>query len=319
MNAAIKTMISLLLCLCVAAVFLTGCSKQENQGEEIQNYSELTQTESFPVRMELDEEYIIQTKPRRLVVLSADLVQALEDIGAASLISGVSADAPKDAAVSGAKVCGTALDADIEQIVQANPDWVLVSSQMRKSQKEELKSQNIEVITFSRPNDLEEIQERYRQLFTLCYGLDGNKKAEDFLKNYREKLDAILKPAAEYARLGQSKSAIYLAKPDYTMATGETFEGRLLSQMGLRNIGDFGSRWNYPEEELEQLDPDIIFYDETLSPESISQSEIYANSQAVRSNALVAVDFSAVRLQGMPMLEEISKMAQAAYPQAYGK
>lgn len=319
MNAAIKTMISLLLCLCVAAVFLTGCSKQENQGEEIQNYSELTQTESFPVKMELDEEYIIQTKPRRLVVLSADLVQALEDIGAASLISGVSADAPKDAAVSGAKVCGTALDADIEQIVQANPDWVLVSSQMRKSQKEELKSQNIEVITFSRPNDLEEIQERYRQLFTLCYGLDGNKKAEDFLKNYREKLDAILKPAAEYARLGQSKSAIYLAKPDYTMATGETFEGRLLSQMGLRNIGDFGSRWNYPEEELEQLDPDIIFYDETLSPESISQSEIYANSQAVRSNALVAVDFSAVRLQGMPMLEEISKMAQTAYPQAYGK
>lgn len=319
MNAAIKTMISLLLCLCVAAVFLTGCSKQENQGEEIQNYSELTQTESFPVKMELDEEYIIQTKPRRLVVLSADLVQALEDIGAASLISGVSADAPKDAAVSGAKVCGTALDADIEQIVQANPDWVLVSSQMRKSQKEELKSQNIEVITFSRPNDLEEIQERYRQLFTLCYGLDGNKKAEDFLKNYREKLDAILKPAAEYARLGQSKSAIYLAKPDYTMATGETFEGRLLSQMGLRNIGDFGSRWNYPEEELEQLDPDIIFYDETLSLESISQSEIYANSQAVRSNALVAVDFSAVRLQGMPMLEEISKMAQAAYPQAYGK
>ncbi len=319
MNAAIKTMINLLLCLCVAAVFLTGCSKQENQGEEIQNYSELTQTESFPVKMELDEEYIIQTKPRRLVVLSADLVQALEDIGAASLISGVSADAPKDAAVSGAKVCGTALDADIEQIVQANPDWVLVSSQMRKSQKEELKSQNIEVITFSRPNDLEEIQERYRQLFTLCYGLDGNKKAEDFLKNYREKLDAILKPAAEYARLGQSKSAIYLAKPDYTMATGETFEGRLLSQMGLRNIGDFGSRWNYPEEELEQLDPDIIFYDETLSPESISQSEIYANSQAVRSDALVAVDFSAVRLQGMPMLEEISKMAQAAYPQAYGK
>ena len=319
MNAAIKTMISLLLCLCVAAVFLTGCSKQENQGEEIQNYSELTQTESFPVKMELDEEYIIQTKPRRLVVLSADLVKALEDIGAASLISGVSADAPKDAAVSGAKVCGTALDADIEQIVQANPDWVLVSSQMRKSQKEELKSQNIEVITFSRPNDLEEIQERYRQLFTLCYGLDGNKKAEDFLKNYREKLDAILKPAAEYARLGQSKSAIYLAKPDYTMATGETFEGRLLSQMGLRNIGDFGSRWNYPEEELEQLDPDIIFYDETLSPESISQSEIYANSQAVRSDALVAVDFSAVRLQGMPMLEEISKMAQAAYPQAYGK
>lgn len=318
MNAAIKMMISLLLCLC-AAVFLTGCSEQEKQEEEIQNYSELTQTESFPVKLELDEEYIIQTKPRKLVVLSADLVQALEDIGAASLISGVSSDAPKDAAISGAKVCGTALDADTEQIVQANPDWVLVSSQMRKSQKEELKSQNIEVITFSRPNDLEEIQTRYRQLFTLCYGLDGSKKAEDFLKTYQEKLDAILKPATEYARLGQSKSAIYLAKPDYTMATGETFEGRLLSQMGLRNIGDFGSRWNYPEEELEQLDPDIIFYDETLPPESISESKIYANSQAVRSGDLIAVDFSAIRLQGMPMLEEISKMAQAAYPQAYGK
>lgn len=103
------------------------------------------------------------------------------------------------------------------------------------------------------------------------------------------------------------------------MATGETFEGQMLDSMGLKNIGDLGSRWNYPEIEKDELTPDILFYDSTIDPEQIKQSEVYKDCPAVTSDQLVAVDFSAMRLRGLPMIEELAKMARAAYPQAYGK
>ena len=282
MNIFIKHLCSMLLGLVMVLSF-GACSSPESQdsGEYL---SELTQTESFPVRLELsDNSYLISTRPRRLTVLSADLVQALGDMGAASLISGVCDDAPQDVAVSGAKSCGTSLDPDLDQIIASKPDWVITSSPLRQSQVDALKEQQIEVITFSQPQTLEEIYDRYRQLFTLCYGLEGTSKSTEFLNDFQARLEAAINPAAEYAKLSGSKTAVYLAQLDLTMATGETFEGQLLDAMGLQNLGELGSRWNYPEVEAEFLDPQILFYDSnTISLEEIEQSEIYGNCTAVQ-------------------------------------
>ena len=130
-------------------------------------------------------------------------------------------------------------------------------------------------------------------------------------------MDAAISPAAEYVRVSSKKQVIYLADLPLTMATGETFEGQLLNQMGFVNLGELGSRWKYPEVELDALQPEIIFYDNTLSPEQIIESETYAQTPAVQSEQLYAVDFAAIRLKGLPMISELAKMAQAAYPQAY--
>ena len=317
MNIFIKHLCSMLLGLVMVLSF-GACSSPESQdsGEYL---SELTQTESFPVRLELsDNSYLISTRPRRLTVLSADLVQALGDMGAASLISGVCDDAPQDVAVSGAKSCGTSLDPDLDQIIASKPDWVITSSPLRQSQVDALKEQQIEVITFSQPQTLEEIYDRYRQLFTLCYGLEGTSKSTEFLNDFQARLETAINPAAEYAKLSGSKTAVYLAQLDLTMATGETFEGQLLDAMGLQNLGELGSRWNYPEVEAEFLDPQILFYDSnTISLEEIEQSEIYGNCTAVQSGNVFAVDFSAIRLRGLPMISALEAMAQQAYPQAY--
>ena len=79
--------LTLALCFCTAFLF-SSCSFMQKQEEpQVQNHSELTSTESFPIKLNVgEEEYLIASKPRSLAVLSADLVQALGDIGAASLI-----------------------------------------------------------------------------------------------------------------------------------------------------------------------------------------------------------------------------------------
>lgn len=318
MKRSIKkfTLAALLLCV---TVLLGSCSFWEGEQQpQVQNYSELTQTEVFPIRLEIGEEsYLIPSRPRSFAVLSADLAQALEDMGAASTITALCSDAPAGISSSGAVDCGTLLDPDIEQIVAARPDWVLVSSQMRQSSLDQLEQAGLQVIQFEQPQDLDGVKQRYRQLYTLCYGSEGTARADTFWENYQQALNAAISPAAEYVRVSSKKAVIYLAELPLTMATGETFEGQLLNQMGFINLGELGSRWKYPEVELDELMPEVIFYDNNLSPEQIIESEIYAQTPAVQSEQLYAVDFAAIRLKGLPMINELAKMAQAAYPQAY--
>ena len=189
---------------------------------------------------------------------------------------------------------------------------------MRQSSIEQLEQAGIQVICFDYPDSIDSIKERYRTLFSLCYGLEGTQKAEAFLNEYQQRLDTAIQPASEYVRVASKKKVVYLAQPDYTMATGETLEGELLDQMGFDNLGELGSRWSYPEVESEELVPDIIFYDSQLDPEQIIQSPVYSQSPAVLSQQLIPVDFSAMRLRGLPMIDQLAQMAQSGYPQAYG-
>ena len=117
---------------------------------------------------------------------------------------------------------------------------------------------------------------------------------------------------------------VTLARELMAKDTGESKEAiraagmELLDQMGFDNLGELGSRWSYPEVESEELVPDIIFYDSQLDPEQIIQSPVYSQSPAVLSQQLIPVDFSAMRLRGLPMIDQLAQMAQSGYPQAYG-
>ena len=139
MKRSIKKFMLTALLLCVT-VLLGSCSFLEGEQQpQVQNYSELTQTEVFPVRLEIGEQsYLISSKPHSFAVLSADLAQALEDMGVASMITALCSDAPAGISSSGTVDCGTVLDPNIEQIIAARPDWVLVSTQMRQSSLEQL-------------------------------------------------------------------------------------------------------------------------------------------------------------------------------------
>ena len=212
MKRSIKKFMLTALLLCVT-VLLGSCSFLEGEQQpQVQNYSELTQTEVFPVRLEIGEQsYLISSRPHSFAVLSADLAQALEDMGVASMITALCSDAPAGISSSGTVDCGTVLDPNIEQIIAARPDWVLVSTQMRQSSLEQLEQAGLQVIQFEQPQDIDSIKQRYRQLYTLCYGSEGTARAQTFWESYQQALDAAISPAAEYVRVSSKKQVIYLA------------------------------------------------------------------------------------------------------------
>ena len=206
--------LTLALCFCTAFLF-SSCSFMQKQEEpQVQNHSELTSTESFPIKLNVgEEEYLIASKPRSLAVLSADLVQALGDIGAASLISGACTDAPSSVSLSASQSCGTALNPNLQQLISVRPDWVLVSVPMRQSSIEQLEQAGIQVICFDYPDSIDSIKERYRTLFSLCYGLEGTQKAEAFLNEYQQRLDTAIQPASEYVRVTSKRRRSTLRSP----------------------------------------------------------------------------------------------------------
>ena len=312
--------LTLALCFCTAFLF-SSCSFMKKQEEpQVQNHSELTSTESFPIKLNVrEEEYLIASKPRSLAVLSADLVQALGDIGAASLIFG----RLHRCTLFGQPFCQPKLRHCPEpQFATADFPcartgcWFLfpcVKAASSSWSRRAFRSSALTTRTASTPS---------KSAIALCFPFAtawrAPRRLKPFLNEYQQRLDTAIQPASEYVRVTSKKKAIYLAQPDYTMATGETLEGELLDQMGFDNLGELGSRWSYPEVESEELVPDIIFYDSQLDPEQIIQSPVYSQSPAVLSQQLIPVDFSAMRLRGLPMIDQLAQMAQSGYPQAYG-
>ena len=57
MNTVLKSLVTPLLCLCLVGGLLSGCtSSNSSQDTSTEYLSEQTQTESFPVRLEIGEE-----------------------------------------------------------------------------------------------------------------------------------------------------------------------------------------------------------------------------------------------------------------------
>lgn len=55
MNTVLKSLLTPLLCLCLVGGLLSGCtSSNSSQDTSTEYLSEQTQTESFPVRLEID-------------------------------------------------------------------------------------------------------------------------------------------------------------------------------------------------------------------------------------------------------------------------
>lgn len=305
----------MLCCIFACSLFLfSGCMQEKVPAPPAEPPSP-----SFPVTLQVaGQSFQIKKKPQKIVSLTPDITEALDDIGASGLIAGVSDYCKEITGLSSGKPCGTAQAIDMEAIKSINPDVILSSSPITENQHHQLALLEITVIEFGSADSVEQISDKYLNLFLLCFGeTSGREQGIKFSENFQKKLSSILSPAKEFAELTQKKTAIYLANLDTTMATGDTFEGYLLDEMGLINLAGESSHWILPQETIDEISPDIIFYDGLLIHEEIRSHEIYKDSAAVSKDALYPIDFGAISRRNLSMLDQLDIMAQACYPDAF--
>lgn len=255
--------------------------------------------------------------PARVVTLSPAATEWLTVLGYGGRLVGVSDFCAALPGAGALPACGDSLAPDVEEILALEAQAVFTTAPLPAQSEARLEQAGVAVVILPR---VESIEEMGQQLHTVCAIFSGtalaDRRLEEFSYYCQVTFDYWQQQAAV---LGEENSAIYLVRPPFTMATGETMEGTLLMQMGLANAAAEESGWNYPEEKEPDLLPDIIFYGEETTQQSLLDSPYYNQTPAVLNGRLVELDSALLARQSPAMLPAWEEALAAALPGGFSQ
>lgn len=344
-----KKIIALILTAITAATALVGCGGSHTV-EEIP---------PFPVDI---NGVTIERAPKAVASLSPMLTDILLDLGCYSKIVGYSNGytmpdlLPQEEEVSSESgfrwfwekkeepkepepelpkgEIGTILSPDFNAIAEYLPEIIFTTTPISKAQMSKLSEVNIKVIVLPTPTTLEGIKENYIAVSKAVFGQNET----------LEVIEPLVDKALGYLTYIESmvpssrKSFLYLAEQKLNsevmpiIATGGTIENSLLSLIG-NNFAEVLADYTVPIEDFEQMDPDLIFYNSSISKQAITDDERFLTKTAVAQDELYPLDnriFSSLRIGVSKLLsperitvdltaridivEEIRAIAQELYP-----
>ena len=306
--------IALLLAVLFAAGS-SGCSLLggDSSSSDSMTSSSSSQSESdgYPVTV---AEVIVTEKPDKVLSLSPSLTEILCDLGYADRLAGVSDYCDYPQAVASKPKLGTVQLPDLEAIRQTGAQYLFTETAFAEQDLIALQQAQIEVICLSPAKTLDELEKLYTSLCTVMDGeTEGTAAAQKAMDGYQEQLDraAATVSALTEAR-GEAVQVAYLRMLPFTVAGGDTLEGRLLEAIGFENVAGDYSQWSYPESKLSEYDPDFFFLDSSVTIEMLEQDASYQNLNATLQDSYYNLDMLVFDRQGARMFDALEAMAQAA-------
>ncbi len=302
----LKRVLALLLIL---LLLLSGCEKEEGGkkpggGKKDPSSASVEEDPDWPVRIgEVD----IPEAPKKVVSLSPGTTEMLFAMGLGSRVVGVSdyCDYPS-AEVEKRHRCGSALSPDIEQIRSQGADLVVASAALTQRDLIRLQQLEIPVLVLKRAESLGELRQNY---LDLALALMGATSGRNHGEGYWEELEGMIREGAASPD-GTAPKAILLRQMGYGMATGETFEGALLEELGFVNDAKAYTGWLYDRANVAALEPDVIFADVAISVDEVKKSVIYQPVAAVKNDKVMNVDFTVFERQSPRMFEVLREMGK---------
>lgn len=306
--------IALLLAVVLAAGS-SGCSLLggDNSSSDSQTSSSSSQSESdgYPVTV---AEVIVPEQPEKVLSLSPSLTEILCDLGYASRLAGVSDYCDYPQAVASKPKLGTVQLPDLEAIRETGAKYLFTETAFAEQDLIALQQAQIEVICLTPAKTLEELKKLYTSLCTVMDGeTEGKAAAQKAMDGYQAQLDsaaAAVKALAD-AR-GEAVKVAYLRVMPFTVAGGDTLEGRLLEAIGFENVAGDYSQWSYPESKLSEYKPDFFFLDSSITIKMLEQHASYKNLNATIKDRYYNLDMLVFERQGARMFDALEEMAKAA-------
>lgn len=215
---------------------------------------------------------------------------------------------------------GTGGSPDVSAIRKARPDLVLLSAGLPEEEWIQLQQADIEVLVLSRPTDPDGLQALYTDLSRIFAGdVTGRAAGEEFFAGQMGRLEEAAEQVDAYCRTDEGKklSAVYLRILDYTVATGDTLEGKLLEAAGFDNIAGPYGEWQFPYDMASLYTPDVIFCDDSITIPMLEQNNNYKGLTAVKEDIVYSYDFTAFERLGVRTFDILTDMSQKAYPAAF--
>lgn len=311
MNMKLKRSAALLLAAVLIFSF-SGCKKAEDgssggSGAPSSGGSSVEADPDWPVRI---GETDIPAAPQKVISLSPGTTEMLFAMGLGSRVVGVSdyCDYPS-AEVEKRHRCGTVLAPKTSQIRSQGADLVVAAAKLTEQDLIWFQQQEIPVLVLERAESLAGLQQNY---LDLALALMGNVSGKNHGEGYWEELSGMLEEGAGYSD-GTSPKAILLRQMGYGMATGDTFEGSLLEELGFVNDAAAYTGWLYDRANVAALEPDVIFADVSIPVDEVKKSVIYAPVAAVKNDKVMNVDFTVFERQSPRMFEALRDMGRFGY------
>ncbi len=301
---------NLLLLFMLLALSLSACQEEKppkNGGGSLADGGGSAASDpDWPVRVGDTD---IPASPQRVVSLSPGATEMLFAMGLGSRVVGVSdyCDYPM-AEVEKRHRCGSVLSPDTRQIQAQGADLVVASAKLTERDLIWFQQQEIPVLVLERAESLDRLRQNY---LDLALALMGATSGKNHGEGYWEELMGMLREGRMPAE-GTPVKAILLRQMGYGMATGDTFEGALLEELGFVNDAAAYTGWLYDRANVAALEPDVIFADVSIPVDQVKQSVIYRPVAAVKNNKVMNVDFAVFERQSPRMFEALREMGKFA-------
>ncbi len=282
--------------------------------EEVQQAIAETQTQ-FPLTVtdKFGKEVVIESRPQRVISFSPEDVEILYTLGAADALIGRSTycDYPEEALA--VQDMGDLFNFNVETVVAATPDLVLLSSMADESLVQSLNEKGLNVLVMDMDTTLEGT---YAYIQTLGLIFDVQVEAADLVTDMKARIQTVNdkvrdleKPAVYFAvSVGEFDSA----------ATGDTFINGMIELAGGENIAADGTGWMYTVEQVVEKDPDLLICSKLYDFKAqIQAAEGYKELRAVKEDQIYEVDENIFYRQGPRIVEAVETLAKIFHPEAF--
>ena len=298
---------------CTMLLAFAACNRQGKESSSgSDSEPEPGQVVDYPVTIGTA---ILKEQPGRVVSLSPALTEIMAELGYLGQLAGVSDYCDTPATVTDRPRCGTPQQIDFDALGKVDPQLVVTSTPLIESELIRLQQRSIEVLVLPRASTLEELRTLYIDLARALEGdQTGREAGEGFFGSFNKMIDAMAEMGKTYAaEKGGKPGTVMIRLLDYTVATGDTLEGRLLEAIGLKNLASGYGQWVFPKEDAAALTPDLIVAHTPITIPVLEKNEVYKKTQAVIKDRVVNVDMTAFERQSPRMFDELERIALFAY------
>lgn len=268
---------------------------------------------SFPVT-ETDAtgtEVTVDAEPERVVTLSPSAAQTMWEIGAKEKVVGVSQHASYlEGADERANVSGSGQNfVNAEKVVDLEPDLVLAPDVIPDDTVATLREAGLTVYKFGFAGSVEDVYTQTKLTGRLVGECDG---ASETVAHMQDRISTV-----EETVEGQESPRVLYVFFGYTAGEG-TFIDEIITTAGGTNVATEAGIEGYQqisEETVVEQDPEWIVLNS--DGPTVPQSAAYNATTAVQQGQTVVVDANYVSQPGPRIVQPITKLAQAFFPEAW--
>ena len=275
-------------------------------------------------KQQVDERWPVEidgytfTKPAiRVISLSPSVTESLYMLGYGGRLKGISEFCDQPDSAKKLPRCGNALLPDTEKIKKLSPDLVFSSAKLSAHDRNAIEEAGAQLIVIDHPDSVNAMVENCRLIVT---AFEGSEKAQLRVEEIESFIDVSLDYIADEVKeqLGDTEtSAVILRKMSFTIATGDTLEGKLLSQLGFVNQAEPYTDWNYPLEKEPELNPDYIFCDESIDIETLQKSKYYKSTSSVTNGRVFEFDAQQFEKATPLMFFALEELMRDVFPDGF--